>query len=48
MTDRDTGDSRGFGFVTMADRRAATKAVKQLSGFEVDGRPLRIDMATSR
>lgn len=48
VTDRDTGDSRGFGFVTMADRRAATKAVKQLSGFEVDGRPLRIDMATSR
>jgi RNA recognition motif-containing protein len=48
MLDRDTGDSRGFGFVTMADRRAATKAMRELSGYEVDGRSLRIDMATER
>ncbi len=48
VLDRDTGDSRGFGFVTMADRRAATKAVRDLSGFELDGRNIRIDIATER
>ena len=48
VLDRDTGDSRGFGFVTMADRRAATKAVRDLSGFELDGRSIRIDIATER
>jgi RNA recognition motif-containing protein len=48
VLDRDTGDSRGFGFVTMADRKAATKAVRDLSGFELDGRSIRIDIATER
>jgi len=48
MLDRDTGDSRGFGFVTMADRRSATKAMRELSGYELDGRSIRIDMATER
>jgi RNA recognition motif-containing protein len=48
VLDRDTGDSRGFGFVTMADRRAATKAVRDLSGYELDGRNIRIDIATER
>lgn len=48
VTDRDTGDSRGFGFVTMADRKAATKAVRELSGYELDGRNIRIDIATAR
>jgi RNA recognition motif-containing protein len=48
VLDRDTGDSRGFGFVTMADRRAAAKAVRELSGFELDGKNIRIDIATER
>ena len=48
VMDRDTGDSRGFGFVTMADRRAASKAMRELGGHELDGRPIRIDMATDR
>ena len=48
VKDRDTGDSRGFGFVTMADRRAATKAMRELGGTEIDGRSIRVDMATDR
>jgi hypothetical protein len=48
VADRDTGDSRGFGFVTMADRKSASKAMRQLSGHEIDGRPIRIDSATER
>lgn len=48
VTDRDTGDSRGFGFVTMANRKDATKAMKELGGTELDGRSIRIDLATER
>ena len=48
VTDRDTGDSRGFGFVTMGDRKTASKAMRELGGAEVDGRPIRIDMASER
>lgn len=48
VTDRDTGDSRGFGFVTMADRRDAAKAVKDLSGTELDGRTIVVKPATER
>ena len=48
VTDRDTGDSRGFGFVTMANRKDASKAMRELSSYELHGRTLRIDMATER
>lgn len=48
VTDRATGDSRGFGFVTMADRKVATKAMRDLGGQEIDGRSIRIDIATER
>lgn len=48
VLDRDTGDSRGFGFVTMADRKAASKAMRELGGLELDGRNIRVDMATER
>jgi len=48
VTDRGTGESRGFGFVTMADRKIATKAMRELGGQEIDGRPIRIDIATER
>lgn len=48
VTDRGTGESRGFGFVTMADRKIATKAMRELGGFEIDGRSIRIDIATER
>jgi RNA recognition motif-containing protein len=48
MVDRDTGDSRGFGFVTMADRRDATEAIRRLDGSDVDGRMLVVRQATER
>jgi hypothetical protein len=48
VTDRDTGRSRGFGFVTMSDRKDAAKAVKALDGSELDGRTLKVTPATER
>lgn len=48
VTDRDTGDSRGFGFVTMADRKDAALAIKKLNGAELDGRTLVVKLATER
>lgn len=47
VTDRDTGQSRGFGFVEMASAEDATEAVKKFNGHEVDGRTLRVELATS-
>ena len=48
VTDRDTGDSRGFGFVTMADRKDAAQAIRKLNGQDFDGRTLVIRPATER
>lgn len=48
ITDRDTGDSRGFGFVTMQDRRDAAKAIEKLNGFELHGRNIVVKAATER
>ncbi len=48
VMDRDTGKSRGFGFVTMADRRDAAKAIEELNGSELDGRPIVVNVATER
>jgi hypothetical protein len=48
VKDRDTGDSRGFGFVTMADRRDAAKAIKEVDGSELDRRTLVVKQATER
>lgn len=48
VKDRDTGDSRGFGFVTMANRKDADKAIKQLDGKEFSGRNLVVRQATER
>ena len=45
MTDRDTGRSRGFAFVDMADDRAAAKAFATLNGKEVNGRTLNVNEA---
>jgi RNA recognition motif-containing protein len=46
--DRDTGRSRGFGFVTFADDEAADKAVAALNGTELDGRTIRVDVAQAK
>ena len=48
VTDRDTGKSRGFGFVTMADRRDANRAIDEMNGAELDGRALVVNVATER
>ncbi|MEZ4452097.1 MAG: hypothetical protein R3B09_21715 [Nannocystaceae bacterium] len=48
VMDRDLGESRGFGFVTMADRRDAAIATRELSGREIDGRTLVVRPATER
>lgn len=45
MTDRDTGRSRGFAFVDMADDQAAAKAIAALNGKEVNGRTLNVNEA---
>ena len=43
MTDRASGRSRGFAFVTMADDAAARSAIAALNGHTLDGRALRVD-----
>ena len=48
ITDRDSGRSRGFGFVTFADDDAADKAVAALNDTELDGRTIKVDVAHDR
>jgi cold-inducible RNA-binding protein len=45
MTDRDTGKSRGFGFVEMAQDEEAEKAIAALNGKNFQGRPLTVNEA---
>jgi len=45
VTDRDTGRSRGFGFVEMATSEEANNAVAQLNGAELDGRRIKVELA---
>ena len=43
VIDRMTGRSKGFGFVEMADRSQAQKAIDALNGYESEGRKLRVN-----
>jgi RNA recognition motif-containing protein len=48
ITDRDTGRSRGFGFVELADSNAGGKAIEKLDGNEWNGRRLSVNEARPR
>jgi RNA recognition motif-containing protein len=48
VTDRDSGRSRGFGFVTMADEAAADKAIAEMNSKVLDGRTLNVSVARTR
>lgn len=45
VTDRDTGQSRGFGFVEMATAEEADAALKRFNGHSLDGRQLKVELA---
>ena len=48
LKDRETGRSRGFGFVEMPNDDEARAAIEALNGFELDGRQLRVNEARPR
>jgi RNA recognition motif-containing protein len=48
MTDRDTGQSRGFAFVEMSSEEEAQAAIQALDGKELDGRALKVNEARAR
>ena len=47
-TDRETGRSRGFGFIEMASADQAQTAIRELDGFQMGGRPLAVRIAEDR
>ncbi len=48
ISDRDTGRSRGFGFVEMNNDDEARKAIEELDGYDMGGRKLRVNEAQPR
>jgi RNA recognition motif-containing protein len=48
ISDRDTGRPRGFGFVEMGSDEEADSAIRELNGYEIDGRPLTVNEARER
>ena len=48
ITDRDSGRSRGFGFVTYADSSSAEQAISKMDGSILDGRTLKVNEAQDR
>jgi RNA-binding proteins (RRM domain) len=48
ITDRETGRSRGFGFVEMQSDDAANEAIDQLNQTEVDGRAMGVSVAREK
>ncbi len=48
VSDRETGQSRGFGFVTMGTNEAAQNAIRTMNGAMLDGRALKVNEAEER
>lgn len=48
ITDRDTGNSKGFGYIDFPDVASAEKAMKKMQGASIDGRSVTLDFATPR
>jgi RNA recognition motif-containing protein len=48
ITDRDTGRSRGFAFVTFESNEDADKAIEEMNGTELDGRQLNVNEARDK
>ncbi len=45
ITDRDTGQSKGFGFIEMSSDSEAQKAIQELNGTSIDGREIKVNEA---
>lgn len=48
ISDRDTGRSRGFGFVTFSDGEQADQAIAAMDGTDLDGRTIKVNEASER
>ncbi|MEE6528701.1 hypothetical protein FKM82_031402, partial [Ascaphus truei] len=48
MKEPDTGRSKGFGFISFLDAECARRALEQLNGFELAGRPMKVGNVTDR
>jgi len=48
ITDRDTGRSRGFGFVTFAQNEDATSAISKMDGTNLDGKTIKVNEAQEK
>ncbi len=48
ITDRETGRSKGFGFVEMPNDEEAKKAIEELNQAEIDGRAVKVNAARER
>ena len=48
ITDRETGRSRGFGFVTYSNDESAVTAINEMNGVELDGRSIKVNEAEDK